>query len=439
MNSLVNYVSDGENSTNSESCQIPATSSTYDDTDKRLGDAVYDAVPMDMSEESNDHSSEDSNGVSISVGQQPYDSHQEHAIKHGLSLRRLDTQGTASSHKDHKYGLGDRLIANIGKSYNHDSDKKEDHRKRLNECKDKGLVSDKDAKTQSRDANEKSRDLSRRKDRCDRSNRSDEKIAKTFQRDVDRDRDNKEERDNRRDRVRYNDRDREKDRDGDRNREHRHKDRSKDGIKERSQGTERNRDLGRDRRYTKDEKMRGWYRDCGRSKDREEARTRSRSKDRKLFISRGDRNKNKLAQLEKLGIELKPIEDSSLGEKNFYSPLATADQGKYAEQIQKRKLLWSNKKEESKCAPSTSTANTWVGTTFTHDDDGKVTAKFKRLMGIKGDLPAIPAPATKPDILKKQEEMFTNMEQQYEVARATTHTQRGVGLGYASGNFPFQR
>lgn len=80
-----------------------------------------------------------------------------------------------------------------------------------------------------------------------------------------------------------------------------------------------------------------------------------------------------------------------------------------------------------------STASTWIGTTFTHDEDGKLTAKFKRLMGIKGDVPAAPPPGKKPDILKKQEEMFSNMEQQYEVARATTHTQRGVGLGYASG------
>lgn len=62
-------------------------------------------------------------------------------------------------------------------------------------------------------------------------------------------------------------------------------------------------------------------------------------------------------------------------------------------------------------------------------------------MGIKGEAAAstTPGPGQKPDILKKQEEMFTNMEQQYEVARATTHTQRGVGLGYASGGYQFSR
>lgn len=36
------------------------------------------------------------------------------------------------------------------------------------------------------------------------------------------------------------------------------------------------------------------------------------------------------------------------------------------------------------------------------------------------------------DVLKKQEEMFSSMEQQYEVARTATHTMRGVGLGFGS-------
>lgn len=165
---------------------------------------------------------------------------------------------------------------------------------------------------------------------------------------------------------------------------------------------------------------------------------------------REEKGRNKLAQLEKLGIELKPPEGgdalmpgSVQGELNYYNPLATATQGKYAEQIQKRKLLWANKSKQddgNSTSAAASTANTWMGTTFTHDQDGKVSAKFKRLMGIKGDLPSAPATVgTKPDILKKQEEMFNNMEQQYEVARATTHTQRGVGLGYATGGYQFPR
>lgn len=108
-------------------------------------------------------------------------------------------------------------------------------------------------------------------------------------------------------------------------------------------------------------------------------------------------------------------------------------------------LLQAKQDEGNKTAAVSST-NTWLATTFTEDQDGKMTAKFKRLMGIKGEVAAAasassstPSSGQKPDILKKQEEMFSNMEQQYEVARATTHTQRGVGLGYASGGYQFTR
>lgn len=69
---------------------------------------------------------------------------------------------------------------------------------------------------------------------------------------------------------------------------------------------------------------------------------------------REEKNRNKMAQLEKLGIELKPLPEGveaatttaliqQAKEENFYNPLVTATQGKYAEQIQKRKLLWANK------------------------------------------------------------------------------------------------
>lgn len=63
---------------------------------------------------------------------------------------------------------------------------------------------------------------------------------------------------------------------------------------------------------------------------------------------------------------------------------------------------------------------------------GKVASKFKRLMGIRNADDGSRAPT---DVLKKQEEMFSSMEQQYEVARTATHTMRGVGLGFGS----FQR
>lgn len=37
-----------------------------------------------------------------------------------------------------------------------------------------------------------------------------------------------------------------------------------------------------------------------------------------------------------------------------------------------------------------------------------------------------------PDLIKKQEEMFSSMESQYEVARLATHSHRGLGLGFGT-------
>ncbi|XP_055908004.1 arginine/serine-rich coiled-coil protein 2 isoform X2 [Eupeodes corollae] len=104
---------------------------------------------------------------------------------------------------------------------------------------------------------------------------------------------------------------------------------------------------------------------------------------------------------------------------------------KYAEQVQKRKLIWGAKKAED-------TSAKWGHATFSEDSDGKVASKFMRLMGIKsapkpGDSPAdVPAQEKKGPDVKSRQAMFSNMEQQYEVARQVTHTMRGVGLGFGS-------
>lgn len=108
----------------------------------------------------------------------------------------------------------------------------------------------------------------------------------------------------------------------------------------------------------------------------------------------------------------------------YYNPNAI-NVTKYAEQIQKRKLLWSGKKAEPAAATST-----WNKATFSQDTDGKVASKFMRLMGIKDGQPA-PQPEGESD-LDKQKKLFSTMEQQYEVARQVTHTMRGVGLGFGS-------
>nr|SVE76174.1 EOG090X0LFN [Daphnia hispanica] len=132
---------------------------------------------------------------------------------------------------------------------------------------------------------------------------------------------------------------------------------------------------------------------------------------------------------------------------SFYNP-AAVNPMKYAQQIQKRKLLWANKQEKNE-PPATSTAKIWEATAFTQDQDGKMTAKFKRLMGIKNDPSeggAGPSqtvedrqPESAADVLKKQQELFASLDQQYQVARATTHTQRGLGLGFGSSNSSYPR
>ncbi|XP_017465370.1 PREDICTED: arginine/serine-rich coiled-coil protein 2 isoform X2 [Rhagoletis zephyria] len=122
---------------------------------------------------------------------------------------------------------------------------------------------------------------------------------------------------------------------------------------------------------------------------------------------------------------------------SYYNP-NVINPNRYAEQVQKRKLLWGAKKSED-------TAAKWGNAQFSQDTDGKVASKFMRLMGIKGSGPtkaesqeAEPknVPSVAPDI-KTREVMFSNMEQQYEVARQATHTMRGVGLGFSSQARPF--
>ncbi|UYV67103.1 RSRC2 [Cordylochernes scorpioides] len=111
----------------------------------------------------------------------------------------------------------------------------------------------------------------------------------------------------------------------------------------------------------------------------------------------------------------------------YYNPTAI-NPFKYAEQIQKRKQLWQNttdpKVDQNKTA-------VWSHTTFSQDKDGSKSAKFKKLMGIKEDDPAIPPP---PEVrsTKDNEKIFKDLDRQYEMARISTHTHRGVGLGYAS-------
>nr|XP_034827431.1 arginine/serine-rich coiled-coil protein 2 [Maniola hyperantus] len=148
----------------------------------------------------------------------------------------------------------------------------------------------------------------------------------------------------------------------------------------------------------------------------------------------------KLEVMEKMGLQIKTPDGSMATARQLRAAAAPAGaQAAYAvqshralDQVQKRKLLWGNKA----AGAAEAEAAKWTGARFAQDSDGKQVSKFMRLMGIK-DPAAVKADtvdATQ-DPNKKQEELFQAMQAQYEVARATTHTMRGVGLGFQRGNF----
>lgn len=67
-----------------------------------------------------------------------------------------------------------------------------------------------------------------------------------------------------------------------------------------------------------------------------------------------------------------------------------------------------------------------------------MTEKFRKLMGIKassedgggdGD-----ADKSSTDVASTQEALFQNLDMQYSIARMSTHTHRGVGLGFGTAN-----
>lgn len=60
-------------------------------------------------------------------------------------------------------------------------------------------------------------------------------------------------------------------------------------------------------------------------------------------------------------------------------------------------------------------------------------SKFKKLMGIKHEgADGEGSSEHTEEQKKKREEFFSRLDKDYEFARMTTHTQRGVGLGFSS-------
>ncbi|KAL4240295.1 Small acidic protein [Mactra antiquata] len=120
----------------------------------------------------------------------------------------------------------------------------------------------------------------------------------------------------------------------------------------------------------------------------------------------------------------------------YYNP-AAVNPLKYAEQVQKRKLLWSKKTEEKD--KNEQIESQWKSAFIGGNDDDKAVSKFRKLMGMKGEEGRSSADELPEDMQKmseeqrrKQAELFQRLDQEYQFARMTTHTQRGVGLGFST-------
>ncbi|VDM48536.1 unnamed protein product [Toxocara canis] len=126
---------------------------------------------------------------------------------------------------------------------------------------------------------------------------------------------------------------------------------------------------------------------------------------------------------------------------------------KRAEEIQQRKLLWSKPEEKKGDGASSadagtttasasgsrpSIASTWNSILAAASTDSKQIDKFKRLMGMKkSDEPneGESNEANKEQVeaeRQRQRALYSHLDQQYAIARSTTHLSRGQGLGFHS-------
>ncbi|VDP91497.1 unnamed protein product [Echinostoma caproni] len=89
--------------------------------------------------------------------------------------------------------------------------------------------------------------------------------------------------------------------------------------------------------------------------------------------------------------------------------------------------------------PSNNKTALWASTSLiAGKGDQAAAAKFRKLMGIHEDTEqsqTVNPPERETQIqAEAQAELFRRLEHEYEVSRALTHTQRGIGLGFASAN-----
>jgi len=283
-----------------------------------------------------------------------------------------------------------------------------------------------------------------------------------------------------------NNKDRRRDHDDSRRRGHR------DGHHRREQRSRsRSRDRGQHRRRRSRSRERDDHRHRERRQSRDDDNRRfppafppQRPKINNSEQERQDSRSRKLQSLglvntkgETLASQMEKVKEiTGVEVPKYYNP-AAINPLKYAEQIKKRQMLWkkpgvddndpqpsgsslpgflpatmavaatvqvspekklgstgilagmARQPSQSQPAAAAGSFNNWESTNLGND---KTNEKFRRLMGIKGGSnAATPSTTDSPSSVQKgSAKLFEMQEQQYEKARAITHTARGLGLGF---------
>ncbi|CAG9534581.1 unnamed protein product [Cercopithifilaria johnstoni] len=200
-------------------------------------------------------------------------------------------------------------------------------------------------------------------------------------------------------------------------------------IRERSSGLGHSRERSRDRCSSKEREDRGHHH---KESDSKQHRSNKPSYERNRAVRRSRSSRHYSPEDSEDGSSDRPA-------------WATKAVMKRAEEIQKRKLIWSKPEEkkelESDAVPSLtglrpSTTSTWNSILAASSSDSKQLDKFKRLMGMKKsdeegqeEVPKVDNNQVEAE-RRRQRELYSHLDHQYAVARSVTHLSRGQGLGF---------
>ena len=365
--------------------------------DRKSGDDNYDAVNMDMSD-----SGESDNG-DMFANKQEYEAFKQHFNTKGKGVSSSGRVGEyggeygGDGEQESEYGSGSNKISAVGGKFGHEQTSAVDTA--VNKDQDAGVMTARDKKVERKPMLYGDKDRNRRSP--DRRSKS---------------------------RDRHHRRDRS---------------RSREDRRKRSRSRDRDRDRRRSRSRSPGRGGRGSHRGgWGRDRDRDNHRRRDREE-----AARNHEEQTKKAR--EMGVEIpKYLKPGAV------NPLS------YAEQMQKRKALWSKpasactnpEPQQEKAKPEVVTEappsanvgkqpggsyNNWESTNFGND---KMNERFRRLMGIKGGNSNASSAAPDDNASNKiqgggggkdHDKIMSDLDRNYEAARQQTHRNRGIGLGFS--------